>query len=503
MMQNMYTAMGISPEVYEYGEQTLVSLKDRFDEIDKTAEYNQLKVLKAMQDCRVSEACLLGTTGYGYNDIGRDTLEAVYASLFHTEAALVRPQITCGTHALALALMSNLRPGDELLSPVGKPYDTLEEVIGIRDSVGSLKEFGITYSQVDLLPDGSFDFEGIRKAINERTKLVEIQRSKGYATRPSFSVEQIGELIRFCKEIKPDVKVMVDNCYGEFVERIEPSDIGADMVVGSLIKNPGGGLAPIGGYICGTKECVERCAYRLSAPGLGQEVGANLGLMPAFYQGLFLAPTVVSGALKGAVFAANVYEKLGFVKTGVRENCWRDQTGRLRTAVDYQLLPQQLRLPFDEKEPWVRDAVPADRKAIAEIYRTLFEAMSNLQPQYIQAAEQDPDFILKIITESKKDILVAQCGVQLLGFALVLMTHTPPYRCFVPHPYADLLDLAVLPDARGNGLGTLLLQAVKGWAKAYGADYLELGALSNNQEAIRLYEREGFRECLKTFRASL
>lgn len=201
--------------------------------------------------------------------------------------------------------------------------------------------------------------------------------------------------------------------------------------------------------------------------------------------------------------AQHVYEKLGFVKTGVRENCWRDQTGKLRTAVDYQLLPQQLRLPFGEKEPWVRDAVPADRKTIEEIYRTLFEAMSNLQPQYIQAAEQDPDFILKIITESKKDILVAQCDVQLLGFALVLMTHTPPYRCFVPHPYADLLDLAVLPAARGKGLGTLLLQAVKSWAKAYGADYLELGALSNNQGAVRLYEREGFRECLKTFRASL
>ena len=201
--------------------------------------------------------------------------------------------------------------------------------------------------------------------------------------------------------------------------------------------------------------------------------------------------------------AQHVYEKLGFVKTGVRENCWRDQTGKLRTAVDYQLLPQQLRLPFGEKEPWVRDAVPADRKAIAEIYRTLFEAMSNLQPQYIQAAEQDPDFILKIITESKKDILVAQCDVQLLGFALVLMTHTPPYRCFVPHPYADLLDLAVLPAARGKGLGTLLLQAVKSWAKAYGADYLELGALSNNQGAVRLYEWEGFRECMKTFRASL
>lgn len=312
MMQNMYIAMGISPEVYEYGEQTLVSLKDRFDEIDKTAEYNQLKVLKAMQDCRVSEACLLGTTGYGYNDIGRDTLEAVYASLFHTEAALVRPQITCGTHALALALMSNLRPGDELLSPVGKPYDTLEEVIGIRESRGSLKEYGISYRQVDLKEDGSFDWEGIRNAIHPNTKLATIQRSKGYQTRPTLSVEQIGELIAFLKSIKPDIICMVDNCYGEFTQTIEPTDVGADMCVGSLIKNPGGGLAPIGGYIVGKKECVENAAYRLTSPGLGKEVGASLGILQSFYQGLFLAPTVVSGALKGAIFAANIYEKLGF-----------------------------------------------------------------------------------------------------------------------------------------------------------------------------------------------
>ena len=312
MMQNMYTAMGISPEVYEYGEQTLVSLKDRFDEIDKTAEYNQLKVLKAMQDCRVSEACLLGTTGYGYNDIGRDTLEAVYASLFHTEAALVRPQITCGTHALALALMSNLRPGDELLSPVGKPYDTLEEVIGIRESRGSLKEYGISYRQVDLKEDGSFDWEGIRNAIHPNTKLATIQRSKGYQTRPTLSVEQIGELIAFLKSIKPDIICMVDNCYGEFTQTIEPTDVGADMCVGSLIKNPGGGLAPIGGYIVGKKECVENAAYRLTSPGLGKEVGASLGVIQSFYQGFFMAPTVVSGALKGAVFAANIYEKLGF-----------------------------------------------------------------------------------------------------------------------------------------------------------------------------------------------
>ena len=312
MMQDMYTAMGISPEVYEYGEQTLVSLKDRFDEIDKTAEYNQLKVLKAMQDCRVSEACLLGTTGYGYNDIGRDTLEAVYASLFHTEAALVRPQITCGTHALALALMSNLRPGDELLSPVGKPYDTLEEVIGIRESRGSLKEYGISYRQVDLKEDGSFDWEGIRNAIRPNTKLATIQRSKGYQTRPTLSVEQIGELIAFLKSIKPDIICMVDNCYGEFTQTIEPTDVGADMCVGSLIKNPGGGLAPIGGYIVGKKECVENAAYRLTSPGLGKEVGASLGVIQSFYQGFFMAPTVVSGALKGAVFAANIYEKLGF-----------------------------------------------------------------------------------------------------------------------------------------------------------------------------------------------
>ena len=413
-MESMYEQLGVSAAVYEYGERIIAELRDRFDAIDQTAEYNQAKVLSAMQKNRVNATHFAATTGYGYDDEGRDNLERVYADVFHTEAALVRPQITCGTHALTVALSANLLPGDELLSPVGAPYDTLEEVIGIRESKCSLKEYGVTYAQADLKADGTFDYDAIRSKINERTKLITIQRSKGYATRPSFGVQQIGELIAFCKGIKPDVKVMVDNCYGEFVELMEPSDVGADMVVGSLIKNPGGGLAPIGGYICGTKECVERCAYRLSAPGLGQEVGANLGLMPAFYQGLFLAPTVVSGALKGAVFAANVYEKLGFVKTGVRENCWRDQTGRLRTAVDYQLLPQQLRLPFDEKEPWVRDAVPADRKAIAEIYRTLFEAMSNLQPQYIQAAEQDPDFILKIITESKKDILVAQCGVQLI-----------------------------------------------------------------------------------------
>ena len=311
-IENIYREMGISDSVYEFGKNIAKTLEARFKVIDETAEYNQLKVLKAMQENHVSEACLLGTTGYGYNDIGRDTLEKVYASVFHTEDALVRPQITCGTHALALALMSNLRPGDELLSPVGKPYDTLEEVIGIRESKGSLKEYGISYKQVDLLSDGSFDYENIKKAINEKTKLVTIQRSKGYQTRPTLSVERIGELIRFVKEIKPDVICMVDNCYGEFVERMEPTDVGADMIVGSLIKNPGGGLAPIGGYIAGKKECVENAAYRLTSPGLGKEVGASLGILSSFYQGLFLAPTVTAGALKGAIFAANIYEKLGF-----------------------------------------------------------------------------------------------------------------------------------------------------------------------------------------------
>ena len=307
-----YQQMGVSPAVYAYGEAALEKLAERFAQIDKIAEYNQAKVLAAMQKNRVSAACFAATTGYGYDDLGRDNLERVYADVFHTEAALVRPQITCGTHALTVALSANLLPGDELLSPVGAPYDTLQEVIGIRPSPCSLAEYGVSYRQADLKADGSFDYDAIRAAINEKTKLITIQRSKGYATRPTFSVKQIGELIAFCKAIKPDVLVMVDNCYGEFVETIEPSDVGADMVVGSLIKNPGGGLAPIGGYICGTKTCVERCAYRLSAPGLGQEVGANLGLMLSLYQGFFMAPTVVAGAEKGAIFAANLYEPLGF-----------------------------------------------------------------------------------------------------------------------------------------------------------------------------------------------
>ena len=310
----MYQEIGIRPEVLSFGSKIETALKERFDRIDETAEYNQLKVIHAMQKNRVSESHLWGSTGYGYNDSGRDTLEKVYADIFHCEDALVRSQITCGTHALTIALSSILRPGDELLSPVGKPYDTLEGIIGMEGThtKGSLKEFGISYRQVDLVGDSEFDYEGIRQAINEKTKLVTIQRSKGYALRKTFSVDQIGKLIRFIKSVKSDVICMVDNCYGEFVETIEPTDVGADLCVGSLIKNPGGGLAPLGGYIAGRKDLVELAAYRLTAPGLGKEVGASLQVNSSFYQGLFLAPTVVASALKSAIFAANLYERLGF-----------------------------------------------------------------------------------------------------------------------------------------------------------------------------------------------
>lgn len=312
MLKEQYREMGISEEVFDYCEKICQSLEDRFKKIDEIAEINQLKVLKAMQKNKVSDIHFAASSGYGYNDLGRDTLEGVYADVFHTEAALVRPAILCGTHALTVALFGNLRPGDEVLSPVGKPYDTLDGVIGITPTAGSLAEYGVTYSQVDLLPDFSFDYDGIKAAIGDKTKLVTIQRSKGYAVRPTFSVEKIGELISFIKKIKPEIICMVDNCYGEFVEAFEPSDVGADMVVGSLIKNPGGGLAPIGGYIAGKEKYVDMASYRMSCPGLGKEIGASLGLNQALFQGLFMAPTVTAGAVKGAIFAANVYESLGF-----------------------------------------------------------------------------------------------------------------------------------------------------------------------------------------------
>lgn len=316
LKEEEYGRLGISREVLQFAQPVLDGLRRRFDRIDEVAEYNQLRVIRAMQEAHIGEANLQGTTGYGYDDIGREGLEKVYSLYFHTEDALVRPQITCGTHALALALLSNLRPGQLLLSAAGKPYDTLEEVIGIRPSRGSLAEYGIGYRQVDLRPDGGFDFPALEAVLREdrehRIHLVTIQRSKGYQTRRTLSVQQIGEAIRFVKSLRPDVICMVDNCYGEFTQDIEPTDAGADMAVGSLIKNPGGGLAATGGYIVGTEECVANAACRLTSPGLGKEVGASLNMLPQMYQGFFLGPTVTAGALKGAIFAAALYERLGF-----------------------------------------------------------------------------------------------------------------------------------------------------------------------------------------------
>ena len=343
----MYLSLGVSDKVLQFGEAVLDELKPRFAGIEEIAELNQAKVIGAMQKNRVNATHFAASTGYGYDDEGRDNLERVYASAFHTEAALVRPQITCGTHALAIALSANLLPGDEMLAISGKPYDTLEEVIGLRESPCSLKEYGVSYAQVDLREDGSFDFPAIERALNDKTKLIHIQRSKGYATRPSFSVEEIGQLIAFCKSCKPGIICMVDNCYGELVERQEPTDVGADIVVGSLIKNLGGGLAPTGGYVCGRQDLIDRCAYRLSAPGLGKEVGANLGLLTSFYQGLFLAPTVVASSVKGAIFTAGCYEALGFrVIPGSREAMCAFCKG-IQTAapVDSYVTPEPWAMP--------------------------------------------------------------------------------------------------------------------------------------------------------------
>ena len=308
----LYETFGLSPAVLAYAGQKLEELRPRFKAIDENAEAAQLRVIDAMQKARVDAACFASTNGYGYDDVGRDKLEQVYAHLFGTEDALVRPQITCGTHALSLALHAVLRPGDELISPVGQPYETLKSVIGIHPAKNSLAEYGVSYRQIELKEDFSFDYDAIRASITPQTRMMTIQRSKGYQVRPSFSVDQIGELIAFIKDIDPSIICMVDNCYGEFVEPIEPSHVGADLTVGSLIKNPGGGLAPMGGYIAGRRDLIEQCAYMLTSPGLGKEVGASLSVLPAFYQGLFLAPTVTAAALKGAVFAAALYEDLGF-----------------------------------------------------------------------------------------------------------------------------------------------------------------------------------------------
>lgn len=310
--ENIYRLFGVDDRIAAMIDEAEASLQDRFIKIDRIAEINQLKVIHAMQENGVSGACMLETTGYGYDDLGRDKLERVYADIFHTEDALVRSQIVCGTHALSVALFGNTRPGDEILSPCGLPYDTLQTVLGLTGARGSLKDYGVSFRFVDLKADGSFDFEGIRSAINERTKLIEIQRSRGYADRRTFSVEEIAELIRFIRGIRKDLIIMVDNCYGEFTEELEPSDVGADMIVGSLIKNPGGGIAPVGGYIAGTESCVGNAAARLTGPGLEKELGPSLGNNRLLYQGIFLSPTVTAGAVKGAILAASVYEKLGF-----------------------------------------------------------------------------------------------------------------------------------------------------------------------------------------------
>jgi len=303
-------SIGISPRVVDFVAQVEKQIAHLYENIDNIAAINQLKVLTAMQESRLSDTHFNDSTGYGYNDEGRDALESVYAKTFKTEAALVRPQFVSGTHTLAAALFGNLRPGDTLLSPVGKPYDTLESVIGIRPSSGSLAEMGVTYNQVELLDSGEPDFPAIKKALESKPKMATIQRSRGYAWRNSLTVEKIEELIKCIRENSPDTIIMVDNCYGEFTQVIEPSD--ADLIVGSLIKNPGGGIALCGGYIAGRASCVERAAERLTAPGVGSAVGPSLGLTRNMLQGFFLAPQTVASAIKGAIFAAAAFSRLGF-----------------------------------------------------------------------------------------------------------------------------------------------------------------------------------------------
>lgn len=311
MLDKMYNSFGISKEVIELAEKVEAKASVLFKKYDDIVQFNQLKVLKAMQDNKVDVSCFNVSTGYGYNDYGRDTLEKIYAQIFNTEDALVRAQIVSGTHALYLTLAALTAPEDEILSPVGPPYDTLQSVIGITKTRNSLMENGVKYAQVDLIGN-EFDYEGIKKAINKNTRLVTIQRSKGYTLRESFPVKKIGELISFIKNIDENIIIMVDNCYGEFVDYIEPTDVGADLAVGSLIKNPGGGLASSGGYIVGRQKYIEKIADRLTAPGLGKEVGASLGQNAMLYQGLFQAPVVAISALKGAIFTAGMFESMGY-----------------------------------------------------------------------------------------------------------------------------------------------------------------------------------------------
>ncbi|MED4531211.1 methionine gamma-lyase family protein [Metabacillus fastidiosus] len=308
MFSNLKNGGKIAPLVQQVEEQ----IKEIHAAIDRRIEANQFRVLKSFQSHRVSDSHFIPTTGYGYDDMGRDTLEEIYAEVLGGEAGLVRPQIISGTHAISTSLFGVLRPGDELIYITGKPYDTLEEIVGIRGNAsGSLKDFHIDYQTVDLKTDGTVDFDSVKAAISSKTKVIGIQRSKGYATRPSFTIAEIKEMIDFVKSIKEDVIVFVDNCYGEFVEELEPCHVGADLMAGSLIKNPGGGIVKTGGYIVGKEEYVEACGYRLTSPGIGREAGASLYSLQEMYQGFFLAPHVVGQSLKGAVFTASILEKLG------------------------------------------------------------------------------------------------------------------------------------------------------------------------------------------------
>ena len=353
--------MSFSKETIAFFQQVEAKLQMPFQRIESIEEQNQFKVIEAFRANRISEAHLHGSTGYGYGDKGRDDLDKVYADIFHTEDALVRSQIVSGTQALALCLYGVLRPGDEMVAITGKPYDTLEEVIGIRGEAGngSLKDFGITYGQVDLLEDGRIDIAGIQKRVTPNTKMVTMQRSRGYAYRNALTVAELGEAIQVVKAISPDIIVMVDNCYGEFVEEREPTDVGADLIAGSLIKNPGGGLAQTGGYLAGRADLIEKCAYRLTTPGLGKEVGASQENNRFMYQGVFMAPHVVAESLKGAVLCAGVMEALGF-ETSPGVNDMRSDIIQAVKMEDKEKLIQfcrgiQMGAPIDSfvtPEPW-------------------------------------------------------------------------------------------------------------------------------------------------------
>lgn len=312
MLMNTYN---ISEDVFNLYERALQDVKEEFAYYDEIREFNQLKVLKALQAEKISESHFTNSSGYGYGDIGRDSLDKVYANIFNTESALVRPHFVNGTHAIGAALFGNLRTGDTLLSICGMPYDTLHDIIGIGEEkrVGSLKEYGVKYKMIDL-KEGKVDIDRVKAELKEdkSIKLVHIQRSTGYGWRKSLSVDEIGEIIKNIKSVKPEVLVFVDNCYGEFIDTKEPTDVGADIVAGSLIKNIGGGIAPTGGYIAGKAKCIEQASYRLTVPGIGGECGSTFGVMRQLYEGLFLAPHVAMEAVKGAVFCARIMELCGF-----------------------------------------------------------------------------------------------------------------------------------------------------------------------------------------------